>query len=139
MGDFWTGNIVVELKTSESGEQQLQNVLVVDWEISKLGIPGNDVGQFAAEIHLPYTFAPACASAAEAIMKNFCSGYQSGVREFDRNLIDFACKHLGSHLVVVTLWVLPWKADKARARETVKEGLLYLTGQLQPHLLTRFW
>jgi thiamine kinase-like enzyme len=138
MGDFWTGNIVIQLKESDSGEQQLQNVLVVDWEISKFGTPGNDVGQFTAEIYLPYTFAPACSHAADAIMKNFCLSYRSGVKEFDASLVNVARKHLGSHIVVLAPSISPWNSDKLTVRKAVEEGLLYLMGKLQPPLLAAF-
>jgi len=136
MGDFWTGNVSVQLSASDDAKQQIQNVIVLDWEISKLGTPGNDVGQFAAETYLPMVFFPECANAVQALMKSFCAAYQGGVRDFDASLVDIACKQLGSHLIALTPTIPPWRENKPKVRSTVEEGVSYFTGKSQPPV---FW
>ena len=129
MGDFWSGNIIIRTKESADGSQTLEKVLVVDWEITKLGTPGNDIGQFAAEVYLPLAFYPACSDAANAIIEHFCSAYRSESQLFDKKVVDIASKQLGSHITVLTPEIKPWSENKARAREVVEEGLKYLTGE----------
>ena len=48
MGDFWPGNMMVVL----DGDRNLERIYVLDWELSRTGLPGADIGQFCAEIHL---------------------------------------------------------------------------------------
>lgn len=48
-GDFWPGNVVLDLVRPEGGPIDLT---VIDWELARIGNSATDVGQFAAEAFL---------------------------------------------------------------------------------------
>ncbi|KAF1851045.1 uncharacterized protein K460DRAFT_26876 [Cucurbitaria berberidis CBS 394.84] len=48
-GDFWPGNVLVKLNTSQ---QKAVDLTIVDWEMVRRGTSATDVGQFAAEAFL---------------------------------------------------------------------------------------
>ena len=48
-GDYWPGNILVDLK---AGQNEATNLTIVDWELTRRGTSATDVGQFAAEAFL---------------------------------------------------------------------------------------
>jgi len=127
MGDFWTGNVVVQLSGSEE-DQRIQNILVADWELSRLGAPGKDIGQFAAEVYLPRAYYPACSASADTLIDNFCSAYKSGVRHFDEKVIETANRHIGTHFIIIATRFGPWCDDKAKSRLVAEEGVSYLSG-----------
>jgi hypothetical protein len=126
MGDFWTGNIIVQL--SGSGvEQRVQSILVADWEVSRPGVPGSDIGQFAAEVYLPLAYYPACSTSAYTLIDHFCSSYKSGAPHFDDKVIETANRHLGTHFIIIATRFGPWCDDKARSRLVAEEGVSYLS------------
>jgi aminoglycoside phosphotransferase (APT) family kinase protein len=45
-GDFWPGNVLINLSASEGGERVIETISVVDWELAKPGLPGLDIGEF---------------------------------------------------------------------------------------------
>ena len=48
MGEFWTGNIIVRVNEETKA---VEKAYVVDWEVTKPGIPFLDFGQLAAELY----------------------------------------------------------------------------------------
>jgi len=50
MGDFWPGNVIVVF--SPNDPSAIKRIYILDWELTKPGIAGLDVGQFLAEMHL---------------------------------------------------------------------------------------
>lgn len=50
-GDFWPGNVLVRLRTSQQQKKSM-DLTVVDWEMVRRGTSATDVGQFAAEAFL---------------------------------------------------------------------------------------
>ncbi len=117
MGDFWPGNLMVAL----DGTGALKHIYVLDWELSKTGLPGIDVGQFSAEMHLLRSFYPeVCGEAAQMLLEQFLREYKR-VGEPSEEDIKQATVHLGVHLVVLAERV-EW-GGKERTREVVLEGV----------------
>lgn len=123
MGDFWPGNVLVDLDRGDNGsEEKLRKILVVDWEVARPGAAAFDVGQFRAEIYTVRHFNPACSPASEALDAAFLEGYLSVEPELDRQK---AAQHLATHLVIWTARVGWEPADKTRA--LVEHGLRSIT------------
>lgn len=98
----------------------LTHAYVLDWELSKTGLPGIDIGQFAAEIHLLRRFHPeVCEKTAALVLEHFLREYKL-VASPDEEDIRRANVHIGAHLVVLTGRV-EW-GEKERTREVVLEG-----------------
>ncbi|PVF95314.1 hypothetical protein CPB86DRAFT_788181, partial [Serendipita vermifera] len=51
MGDFWTGNVLIETEHAESGGESIKSLVILDWEAAKTGISSTDIAQFAAEAY----------------------------------------------------------------------------------------
>ncbi|KAF7316517.1 APH domain-containing protein [Mycena indigotica] len=121
MGDFWTGNVLINMEPS-SGEFLQANV--IDWELAKPGIRALDVGQFCAEMHCVSIFHPEKANSADALIKAFLAEYRLHCGEMEDHLAGTAAKHIGAHLVTIAPtvgWGPPDESVKA-----VQEGLTYL-------------
>ena len=122
MGDFWSGNVLVDLDRDGDGSEKLRRVLVVDWEVARPGVAAFDVGQFQAEIITVQHFNPGCSPAGEALNAAFLEGYLSIEPELDRQK---AAQHLAMHLVIWTPRVGWEPAEKTRA--LVEHGLRSIT------------
>lgn len=107
----------------EKGE--LKHVHVLDWELSAAGLPGIDVGQFSAEMHLLRRFHPEhCGKTATTVLEQFLGAYKRVAGPDDED-IRRANVQIGAHLVVFTGRV-EW-GEKERTREVVLEGVRMLT------------
>ena len=122
MGDFWSGNVLVDLDRGNDGSEKLRKVFVVDWEVARPGVAAFDVGQFQAEIYTVRHFNPVCGPASEALDAAFLEGYLSIQPELDRQK---AAQHLAMHLVIWTARVGWEPAEKTRA--LVEHGLRSIT------------
>lgn len=123
-GDFWPGNILVAL-SGEGADTVVERIWVVDWELAKPGLPGFDVGQFCAEVHLARRFFPAGEAAASAVLETFLKAYRAGNDEQSMyRLAGVAQTHLAAHLIVITPKNATWQ-DKNTVREVVLEGVRY--------------
>jgi len=122
MGDFWPGNVLVDLDRSGDGTEELRKVFVVDWEVARPGTAAFDVGQFQAEIFTVRHFNPVCGPVSEALDTAFLEGYLSIQPELDRQK---AAQHLAMHLVIWTARVGWEPAEKTRA--LVEHGLRSIT------------
>lgn len=98
----------------------------MDWEISRHGIPGLDLGQFCAEMELLAMFKPQCAEAAKEGIVAFMSAYMEGCQEHEdkKELTRRMVVHVGAHLVTWPSRV-PW-GSVAETRNAVKEGVKLL-------------
>lgn len=123
MGDFWPGNIMVALDPSDVN--QLKRIYVLDWELAKTGLPGADIGQFCAEIHLLRRFEPITKASASWILSTFLKAY-SRVGKPDVQVCRHAMVHWGVHLAVWTPRI-PW-GGKTATRDAVEEGVGFLVG-----------
>lgn len=124
MGDFWTGNIVVSTSVGMSGDLTVERIFVIDWEVTKPGLPCVDFGQFVAEMHTLRRFyeAPAKESVDEAL-NEFFAAYKEGY-PVDDVYLRGATAHLGAHLVAWTP-VVGW-GPKEKVRHVVEEGVEFL-------------
>jgi len=118
MGDFWPGNVLVDLTQGDDGSVKVRKIFVVDWEVARPGVAAFDVGQFQAEIFTVRHFNPVCGPASEALDAAFLEGYLSIQPELD---IQKAAQHSAAHLIVWTARVGWEPAEKTRA--LVEHGL----------------
>jgi len=98
MGDFWPGNIMVSL--NPAGDS-LERAYVLDWEVSKPGVAGLDIGQFCAEILLLRRFSPACDTSVTTVLDAFLKTYRDAAA-VDVDVAKDAMVHVGAHLVAWT-------------------------------------
>ena len=127
MGDFWPGNVLVDLERGADGVEKLRKLLVVDWEVARPGVAAFDVGQFQAEIVTVRHFNPVCGPASKALDAAFLEGYLSIEPGLDRQK---AARHLATHLVVWTARVGWEPAEKTRA--LVEHGLKSIIHLVMP-------
>ena len=122
MGDFWPGNILVSLTPDT---REVKRLYVIDWELSKLGIPGWDVGQFSAEIHLIRRFHPEREAVASSVFSSFLKAYweHAPATAKEGDLLETSLGHIGAHLIAWTPRV-EW-GGKEKTREVVEEGVRY--------------
>ncbi|KAF7985136.1 hypothetical protein HWV62_7688 [Athelia sp. TMB] len=125
MGDFWPGNILVNIQYPLNGDPPLlQRIYVVDWELAKPGVSGLDVGQACAEMHLLRRFNPACEPTISQTMEAFLKAYRDKY-SVPYSMAKIVAGHIGAHLVAWTPRI-PW-GGKELTREVVMEGVEYLT------------
>ncbi|KAG6854151.1 hypothetical protein C0991_010062 [Blastosporella zonata] len=118
MGDFWPGNIMITM----DDEQKLRKVYIFDWELAKPGLPGIEIGQFCAEVHLVRQYVPAAEKFASTILNTFLRAYAEQAKP-DILVARNALMHWGTHLAVWTPRVDTWSEDKDKTRSVVEEGV----------------
>ncbi|KAG6911322.1 hypothetical protein DXG01_000993 [Tephrocybe rancida] len=118
MGDFWPGNIMFTLDE----QQKLRKVYIFDWELAKPGLPGVEIGQFCAEVHLVRRYAPAAEKFTTIVLNTFLRAYAERAKP-DIQIARSALTHWGTHLAVWTSRVSTWAEDKGKARSIVGEGV----------------
>ncbi|KZS91849.1 hypothetical protein SISNIDRAFT_515943 [Sistotremastrum niveocremeum HHB9708] len=96
MGDFWPGNMIVKLENQNG--QEVPTIWVVDWELTKTGSAGFELGQMCAEFFQAAHFYPASAASAHAMLNAFVDSYKQ-IRHVDAATVRLASMHLGAHLV----------------------------------------
>ncbi|KAL4069802.1 kinase-like domain-containing protein [Scleroderma yunnanense] len=120
-GDFWPGNIMVSLRRGADGRiEALERLYVLDWEVAKTGLPGLDLGQLCAELHLVGRFHPHREESTNTTIKSFLSAYRQN-RAVDPAIAHVTLSHIGAHLVALTPRI-PW-GGRERTREVVQEGV----------------
>ncbi|KAG7099765.1 hypothetical protein E1B28_001578 [Marasmius oreades] len=121
MGDFWTGNILLDL---DDGGSDIKHIFIIDWELAKPGLHGLDVGQFCAEVDLIRRFHSLNADVSSRIIASFFHSYSNLNAEKDVALYQTALAHWGAHLVIWTPRV-QW-GGPAETRVVVKDGVKLL-------------
>ncbi|KAJ7224025.1 kinase-like domain-containing protein [Mycena haematopus] len=127
MGDFWSGNIMVNLHTNAAtGATSFGGVHIIDWELAKAGVAALDVGQFCAEMLCLILFEPHAGTveSAKALIEAFLVEYRAYCGELKPHFANVAAKHIGAHLVTITPrvgWGTPEETVKA-----VEVGLEHL-------------
>ncbi|KAG8825071.1 Carboxy-terminal domain (CTD) phosphatase [Serendipita sp. 399] len=99
MGDFWTGNVLIEMQGPTS--QVIKALYILDWELAKTGRASTDIAQFAAEAYMlrqyntlasSSTIATSVqmkvppvtreiSSAGEALLVSFLNAYEEYIKE----------------------------------------------------------
>ncbi|KAI0347689.1 hypothetical protein BDW22DRAFT_1384541 [Trametopsis cervina] len=123
-GDFWPGNVLVRFRENAEGEDEVEQMYIVDWELVKPGSRGVEVGQFLGEVHQAQRFCEPNASFADVLRTSFLSAYRDGIGG-EANLdgtAKAAMIHIGAHLITWTprVWT---QGGKERIREVVGEGV----------------
>ncbi|KDR85563.1 hypothetical protein GALMADRAFT_234502 [Galerina marginata CBS 339.88] len=120
MGDFWPGNLMVD--TDADGN--LKSITVLDWELTKPGLTGMDIGQFCGEIHLLRRCHPeVCQETASAVLEHFMKEYKRTC-EPDEQVVRRAITQWGTHMAILGARV-EW-GGKELSRTVVLEGVRIL-------------
>jgi 5-methylthioribose kinase len=97
MGDFWTGNVMVNLRTdAATGETSFGGVYIIDWELAKAGVAALDVGQFCAEMLTLTLFKLDAVEASKALIEAFLTEYRAHCGEMAPHFANVVAKHMGA-------------------------------------------
>ncbi|EPS35953.1 hypothetical protein H072_10560 [Dactylellina haptotyla CBS 200.50] len=98
MGDFWTGNCMVNL--DDAGE--LESLYIVDWELIRPGDAATELSQMLAEVWEGGEFgqSPSAKAAAKDLSTGLCSAYKHGAGSLPENLLKDVMLAAGAHVVV---------------------------------------
>ncbi|KAJ6258556.1 hypothetical protein Dda_6600 [Drechslerella dactyloides] len=100
MGDFWTGNVLVNL--NKDGE--LESLYIVDWEMIRPSDAATELSQMVAEVWEAGDFSscPDAKAAAKHLTLGLCSEYKSGMGQLPEGILREVMLGAGAH---VTVWV----------------------------------
>ncbi|PPQ64298.1 hypothetical protein CVT26_002181 [Gymnopilus dilepis] len=119
MGDFWPGNLMIQVE-----DGKLKQIIVLDWEMTKTGLAGLDVGQFSAEIHLLRRCQPEiCGKEATALLDQFLVEYKKA-NEPGLDIVKHTLVQWGAHMAILGARV-DW-GGKELSRAVVMEGVRLL-------------
>ncbi|KAF8628251.1 hypothetical protein AX15_004026 [Amanita polypyramis BW_CC] len=121
MGDFWPGNIMIRVGEGE----EVERAYIIDWEMSKPGLAGVEIGQFCAEIGFVRHFHPEYAAAANAVLSTFLEAYKETAMPGE-GVLDTAAVHMGTHYAVIGTRV-EWGGREA-TRAVATEGVRLIVG-----------
>lgn len=129
-GDFWPGNVLVRFKPTPEGDDEVDRIYLVDWELGKPGSRGVELGQFVGELYQASRFCEENAKSAEAVRAGLLKAYRQKTEEEAGDVKwekagSEAVVHLGAHLVTWTPRAWTW-ADKERIRSVVSDGVRFL-------------
>ncbi|KAK6352395.1 hypothetical protein TWF730_009222 [Orbilia blumenaviensis] len=98
MGDFWTGNVLVNL--TDAGE--LESLYIVDWEMIRPADAATEISQMLAEVWEAGEFSRnlEAKSAARSLSEGLCSTYKSQVGKLPENMLKEVMLAAGAHVVV---------------------------------------
>ena len=100
----------------------LEWLYILDWEFAKVGLPGIEIGQFCAEIHMLRRFNPeVCQDTATLVLEHFFRAYGRIEGDHDAEQARRAYVHMGVHMSVLGARV-EW-GEKEVTRRVVLEGL----------------
>ncbi|KAF3921197.1 hypothetical protein ABW21_db0203313 [Orbilia brochopaga] len=100
MGDFWTGNVLVNV--TDAGE--LDSIYIVDWEMIRPADAATEISQMTAELWEAGEFgsSPDAKSAAKHLIVGLCSKYKQNMGPFPENILKEVMLGAGAHIAV---WV----------------------------------
>ncbi|EGX52971.1 hypothetical protein AOL_s00007g307 [Orbilia oligospora ATCC 24927] len=98
MGDFWTGNVLVNL--TETGE--LESLYIVDWEMVRPADAATELSQMLAEVWEAGEFSKNLNAkpAAKSLSEGLCSTYRSQVEKIPEGMLKEVMLAAGAHIVV---------------------------------------
>ncbi|KAG7099763.1 hypothetical protein E1B28_001576 [Marasmius oreades] len=99
MGDFWPGNVLIDLA---DGGSDINRMFVIDWELAKPGLQALDIGEFCAEVDLIRRFHASSATVCSRMIASFYRSYSNLDVKKDVALYQTALAHWGAHLTVWT-------------------------------------
>ncbi|KAK6337834.1 hypothetical protein TWF696_001313 [Orbilia brochopaga] len=100
MGDFWAGNVLVNL--TEAGE--LESLYIVDWEMIRPADAATEISQMVAEVWEAGEFSssPDAKSAAKHLNLSLCSEYGRNMGPLPKDMLREVMLGGGAHVAV---WV----------------------------------
>ncbi|KAK6523661.1 hypothetical protein TWF281_001637 [Arthrobotrys megalospora] len=98
MGDFWTGNVLVNL--TDAGE--LESLYIVDWEMIRPADAATEISQMLAEVWEAGEFSqnPESKPAAKSLSEGLCLAYKSQVGDVPAGMLKEVMLAAGAHIVV---------------------------------------
>lgn len=122
-GDLWPGNLVLSLRRGAGGSiEGVEKLYVLDWEVSKTGLPGLDLGQFCAEMYILSEFHPAREESTRTMIESFLGAYRERRGKEDIELARTVVSHIGAHMVAWTPRISSW-SGREKTREVVEKGV----------------
>jgi len=116
MGDLWHGNILV------NPHQHPLRLYVLDWELTRTGLPGAEIGLFCANTDLIRRGSQVACGPASLILQNFLKAY-SRISNRDARLAQDALAHWG---IFNVYWAPRYPpGDRELVHEMVREGLQF--------------
>ena len=98
----------------------LERLYILDWEVTRAGLPGVEIGQFCAEINMLRRFIPeVCQETATLVLEHFLKAYARLAGDVEQARMAFM--HMGVHMSVLGARV-EW-GEKEVTRRVVLEGL----------------
>ncbi|KAK6092089.1 hypothetical protein MT418_007614 [Batrachochytrium dendrobatidis] len=107
MGDFWPGNIIVDISSNHepnSSDSHLQSehvaigLSIVDWELARVGPTPMDLGQFLAEAYSIHIYRCPVPVLVLSFQKAYLATLES--RVFGCEDVKLCLIHMGVHLIV---------------------------------------
>lgn len=122
-GDFWHGNILITRQEPALPPSNPLPLKIIDWELSRVGTPAWDIGQFFAECRILSLFK----SRPEALssITGFIAGYGTIERE---EAFDVAVMY-AAQLMTAPEYLADWVEDATHVedeRRCVEEGAVWL-------------
>ncbi|KAK6531740.1 hypothetical protein TWF694_002915 [Orbilia ellipsospora] len=98
MGDFWTGNVLVNL--DDAG--MLKSLYIIDWEMIRPADAATEISQMLAEVWEGGEFGKSsdARDAARSLSFGLCSAYKLGVGALPANMLQDVMLAAGAHAVV---------------------------------------
>jgi 5-methylthioribose kinase len=103
----------------------LEHLYILDWELTRAGLPGIEIGQFCAEIHMLRRFNPeVCQETATLVLEYFFKGYERLAKDVEQARKAYI--HMGVHMSVLGARIA-W-GEKEVTRRVVLEGVGKIVG-----------
>ena len=118
MGDLWQGNILVD------AHQHPLRFYILDWELTRTGLPGSEIGHFCANLHALRRSNQVASGPASVILESFIDAY-SRISNHDACLVQDALAHWGINNVYWSPRDPPLACDRELVHELVREGVQF--------------
>ena len=118
MGDLWHGNILVD------AHQLPLHFYILDWELTRTGLPGSEIGLFCANLELFLRGNQPISGPVSVIIQGFIDAY-SRISNQDACLGQDALAHWG---IINVFWAPrdpPLAGDRELVHELVREGVQF--------------
>lgn len=128
-GDWWTGNMILRDAplpdpAQPAGADKKTDIFMLDFEVSQLGNPAQDLAQCLGELYMVHHFFHAAAPLH--VMRGVAEAYLApGSQTVNRDEVAFqTAMHFGVHIVTI-----PWRYGWPTTEEGVMEGCVAFGNQ----------
>jgi 5-methylthioribose kinase len=118
MGDLWHGNILIDT------HQHPHRLYILDWELTRTGLPGSEIGLFCANVNLLRRENQVACGPASVMLQNFLDAYYR-ISNQDARLAQETLAHWG---IFNAFWAPrdpPLAGDRELVHELVREGVQF--------------